>query len=164
MIEDWRLLEWREDAEQRANAADAHLVFADRIVRLLDALEAHESEGWASYAAEQERHADTKARLDEMTREARASRRACENAVRASESKFARHEIDRALRAADAPEDSMATDDDLIRYQGRAEAIEIVRIMLGWTDDDVRGLHLCEGCGVELDADDSRARCEDCDA
>lgn len=40
-------------------------------------------------------------------------------------------EIERALRAADVPEDSMATDEDLIRYEGRAEAVGIVRDMLG---------------------------------
>ena len=71
-IEEWRLSEWREDAEQRASAADAHLVFADRIVRLLDALEECGSEGWASYAAEQERHAETAARSAEAERRASA--------------------------------------------------------------------------------------------
>lgn len=40
-----------------------------------------ESEGWASYAAEQERHAKTRALLGEMTREARLSREATERAV-----------------------------------------------------------------------------------
>lgn len=46
-------------------------------------------------------------------------------------------QIERALREADAPEDSMATDDDLLRYEGRAEAVEIVRDMLqlGGSDD-----------------------------
>lgn len=34
------LKEWREDAEQRAERADSHLVFAARIVRLINALEA----------------------------------------------------------------------------------------------------------------------------
>lgn len=34
------LKEWREDAEQRASRADSHTVFAARIVRLIDALEA----------------------------------------------------------------------------------------------------------------------------
>ena len=41
-----------------------------------------------------------------------------------------RSEVIRALRAADAPEDSMATDDDLLRYEGRAEAVAIMRDML----------------------------------
>lgn len=45
--------------------------------------------------------------------------------------RFSRSEIERALRAADAPEDSMATEDDLIRHEGRAEAVEIFRDMLG---------------------------------
>lgn len=40
-------------------------------------------------------------------------------------------ELDRALRAADVPEDEMATDDDQLRYAGRAEAVEIIRDMLG---------------------------------
>jgi hypothetical protein len=39
-------------------------------------------------------------------------------------------ELDRALREADAPEDSMATEEDLIRYEGRAEAVQIMRDML----------------------------------
>lgn len=69
------------------------------------------------------------ARLESMTREARLSREATENAI---EERISRHELIRALRAADAPEDSMATDDDLLRYTGRAEAVEIVRDMLGW--------------------------------
>jgi hypothetical protein len=86
-----------------------------------------EQEGWAAYAAEQERHTETSRRLEDMTREARLSREATEKAVR---SRFARHEIERALRAADAPEDSMATDDDLLRYEGRTEAVKIVRDML----------------------------------
>lgn len=42
----------------------------------------NEAAGWASYAAEQERHAETQALLDEMTREARLSREATERAVR----------------------------------------------------------------------------------
>lgn len=84
-----------------------------------------EQEGWAAYAAEQERHAETAARLDLMTREARLSREAAEKAGR-----WAKREVERALRAADWPEDSMATEDDLIRYQGRREAVEIVREML----------------------------------
>lgn len=41
-----------------------------------------EQEGWASYAAEQERHAETTARLELMTREARLSRESTEKAVR----------------------------------------------------------------------------------
>jgi hypothetical protein len=39
-------------------------------------------------------------------------------------------EVIRALRAADVPEDSMATDDDQLRYAGRAEAVAIMRDML----------------------------------
>ena len=139
----------------------------------------HEQEGWAAYAAEQERHAETTARLELMTREARLSREATENAVR---TRVSRNEIERALRAADAPEDSMATDDDLIHYQGRAEAVEIVRIMLGWDEQiihrpgcswengptcdcgrDPERLHACVGCGLELDGDDPNDRCEECD-
>lgn len=47
------LKEWREDAERRADAADAHLVFAARIVRLVDALGApcgscHPCTEWAA--------------------------------------------------------------------------------------------------------------------
>lgn len=136
----------------------------DVLIGLADALERGDpldTEGWASYAAEQERHAETQARLDLMTREARLSREATEKAV---QTRVARHEIERALRAADAPEDSMATDEDLIHYQGRAEAVEIVRIMLGWTDDEIGGLHSCVGCGLELDADDQGERCDDCAA
>lgn len=45
-----------------------------------------EQEGWALYAAEQERHAETTARLDLMTREARMSREATEKAVQRLES------------------------------------------------------------------------------
>jgi hypothetical protein len=45
--------------------------------------------------------------------------------------RFSKSEIERALRAADAPEDSMATEDDLIRYEGRREAVEIFRDMIG---------------------------------
>jgi hypothetical protein len=45
--------------------------------------------------------------------------------------RFSLSEIQRALRAADAPEDSMPTEDDLMRYEGRAEAVAIVRDMLG---------------------------------
>lgn len=88
-----------------------------------------ESEAWAAYAAEQERHAETKALLDEMTREARASRRACENAVRAGEAKFARHEIERALRAVDVY-DSVASDEDVIFHDGAMHAVRIIRDML----------------------------------
>lgn len=146
-----------------------------------------EREGWASYAAEQERHAETVRRLEEaehqiddhydaardrlrerdealerlrlMTREAQMSREATEKAMRshaetasaAREHYKARNllaakvdrlevrlsrsvswsEVIRALRAADVPEDSMATDDDLLRYEGRAEAVAIMRDMLG---------------------------------
>ena len=89
-------------AEWRA-ACDGESVFHEtRIVALIDALE-------------------------DMTREARLSREATEKAIG---SRVARHEVERALRAADAPEDSMATDDDLIRYEGRAEAVAIMRDML----------------------------------
>ena len=42
-------------------------------------------------------------------------------------------EIERALREADVPEDAMATDEDLLRYVGRAEAVAIMRDMLGLT-------------------------------
>jgi hypothetical protein len=41
-----------------------------------------EQEGWAACAAEQERHAETTARLELMTREARLSRESTEKAVR----------------------------------------------------------------------------------
>jgi hypothetical protein len=101
-----KLAEWLEDAELRANRADSHLVFANRIIALIGALE-------------------------DMTREARLSREATERAVR---SRIARHELERAFRAADAPEDSMATCDDLLRYQGRAEAVQIMRDMLELDD------------------------------
>lgn len=52
-----KLAEWREDAELRANRADSHLVFANRIIALIGTLE-------------------------DMTREARLSREATERAVR----------------------------------------------------------------------------------
>lgn len=123
----------------------------------------NEQEGWAAYAAEQERHAETRARLDLMTREARLSREAAERAVR---TRVSTHEIERALRAAGPPEDSMTKSDPLVvvHYEGRAEAVEIVRIMLGWTDDLAASrLHACIGCGLELDADDRNDRCEDCE-
>lgn len=47
------LKEWREDAMQRASRADSHLVFASRIVALIDALEApcgscHPCSHWAA--------------------------------------------------------------------------------------------------------------------
>jgi hypothetical protein len=113
-------------------------------------LERHESEGWASYAAEQERHAETARRLDDMTREARLSREATGKAVA---SRISRSEIERALRAADAPEDSMATDDDLIRHEGHAEAVAIMRDMLGLVGDVCRapgydGTHVAVGAGA----------------
>jgi len=44
---------------------------------------------------------------------------------------FSRSEIERALRAADAPEDSVATDEDLLIHIGRHEAVAIFRDMLG---------------------------------
>jgi hypothetical protein len=42
---------WREDAEERAHRADSHLVFAARIVRLIEALQApcgscHPCDNW----------------------------------------------------------------------------------------------------------------------
>jgi hypothetical protein len=58
--------------------------------------------------------------------------------------RISRSEVERALRAADAPEDSMATDDDLLRYEGRAEAVAIMRDMMGWTEwhwDPARAEH-----------------------
>lgn len=56
--------------------------------------------------------------------------------------RYSRSEIERALRAADYPEDSMGTDEDHVRYAGRAEAVEIVRDMLGMDDhdDDLPGM------------------------
>jgi hypothetical protein len=41
-----------------------------------------------------------------------------------------RREIERALREADCTEDSMATDEDITRYEGRREAVQIMRDML----------------------------------
>lgn len=132
----------------------------------------NESEGWSHYAAEQERHAETRARLDLMTREARLSREATEKAVG---SRVARHEVERAFRAAAAPEDSMATDDDLLRYEGRAEAVAIMRDMLGLVGDVCRapgyngqhvavgagavgaGPYVCHGCGGTFMPDGSDA-------
>lgn len=160
---------WRADAEAtiEANADGAQVWAAGRIVALLDALDQRHGEGWASYAAEQERHTETTARLELMTREARLSREATENAVR---SRVARHEIERAFRAADAPEDSMATEDDLLRYEGRAEAVAIMRDMLGLVGNVCRapgyngqhvavgagavgsGPYVCHGCGGVFDA------------
>lgn len=110
----------------------------------------HEQEGWASYAAEQERHAETSRRLEMMTREAHLSREATEKAVR---SRIAQHELERALRAADVPEDSMATEDDLLRYEGRAEAVAIIRDMLGVVGQVCRapgynGRHVAVGAGA----------------
>jgi hypothetical protein len=101
------LAEWRENAERMQTLNWQGEPVADlRIISLIDALQ-------------------------DMTREAQLSREATEKTVR---SRFARHEIERALRAADVPEDSMATDDDLLRYEGRAEAVEIVRDMLELDD------------------------------
>lgn len=48
--------------------------------------------------------------------------------------RYSRSEIERALRAADYPEDSMGTAEDHLRYEGRAEAIQIFRDMLGMDD------------------------------
>ena len=95
------------------------------------------SEGWASYAAEQERHAETVRRLEEAERQiddhydaARDRLRERDEALAKLSRSVSRSEVIRALRAADAPEDSMATDDDLLRYEGRAEAVAIMRDML----------------------------------
>jgi hypothetical protein len=60
---------------------------------------------------------------------------AVEQAEQRLASRF-RSEIERALREADAPEDAMATDDDLLCYEGRAEAVEIFRDMLAAALDD----------------------------
>lgn len=88
-------------------------------------------DGWASYAAEQERHAETTAARDAHFE----ARNHLAEKVDWLEAKLSRSvswsEVIRALRAADVPEDSMATDDDLIRYEGRAEAVAIMRDMLG---------------------------------
>lgn len=96
-----------------------------------------EREGWASYAAEQERHAETVRRLEEAERQiddhydaARDRLRERDEALAKLSRSVSRSEVIRALRAADAPEDSMATDDDLLRYEGRAEAVAIMRDML----------------------------------
>lgn len=92
----WFKSEGRRDAMiQRDIAPTLERILADR-------LSAHESEGWASYAAEQERHAETmsarnahfearnkmavkvehlEASLADMTREARLSRESTEKAV-----------------------------------------------------------------------------------
>ena len=109
--------------------------------------ERKESEGWASYAAEQERHAETarardahfearnklaekidhlESRLAEMTREARLSREAAEKAVR---SRDARHEIERALRAVSLYDD-VASDEDVLFHDGAAHAVRVIREML----------------------------------
>ena len=61
-------------------------------------------------------------------REAAAANR---GRAEAREERFSRSEIERALREADVPEDSMATDDDTPYYEGRAEAVAIFRDMLG---------------------------------
>lgn len=96
------------------------------------------SEGWASYAAEQERHAETTLKLEEAERQIDDHYDAARDRLRERDEALAKlsrsiswSEVDRALRSADAPEDSMATDDDLIRYEGRAEAVAIMRDMLG---------------------------------
>lgn len=123
---------WRADAEAtiEANADGAQVWAAGKIVALLDALDQRHGEGWASYAAEQERHAETAARLELMTSEARLSREATEKAVRASEAKFARHEIERALRAVDVY-DSVASDEDVIFHDGAMHAVRTIREVLG---------------------------------
>lgn len=86
-----------------------------------------EAEGWASYAAEQERHAETAARLELMTREARLSREAAERAVA---SRYGRHDIERALRAVDVYDD-VASDEDVIFHDGAMHAVRVIRDMLG---------------------------------
>jgi hypothetical protein len=89
------------------------------------------AEGWGAYAAEQERHAETAAARDAHFE----ARNRLAQKVDHLEARLARSvrwdEVIRALRAADVPEDSMATDDDQIRYEGRAEAVAIMRDMLG---------------------------------
>lgn len=143
MLSPETLAEWRSNASEMRNLNWRNEPVVDqRILSLIDALEA-------------------------MTREARLSRESAEKAVR---SRVARHEIERALRAADAPEDSMATEDDLLRYEGRAEAVSIVRDMLGASRDacpapGYNGVHVgvgagavgggpyvCHGCGGIFDA------------
>jgi len=108
-----------------------------------------ESEGWASYAAEQERHAETRARLALMTREARLSREATEKAVA---SRIARHEIERALRAVDIYDD-VASDEDVIFHDGAMHAVRIIRDMLGLVEDTCwapgyNGTHVAVGAGA----------------
>lgn len=89
------------------------------------------SEGWAAYAGEQERHGETAiARDAHFEARNRLAQKVDHLEARLSRS-VSWSEVIRALRAADAPEDSMATDDDLIRYEGRAEAVAIMRDMLG---------------------------------
>lgn len=65
---------------------------------------------------------------------------------------YSLNEIQRALRAADWPEDSMATEEDLLRYEGRREAVEIVKDMLELPECESCGRGLapgweCSGCG-----------------
>jgi hypothetical protein len=50
--------------------------------------------------------------------------------------RFSRSEIERALREAQSPEDSMATAEDVLRHAGRDEAVEIFRDMLFGDADD----------------------------
>lgn len=90
---------------------------------------AREREGWASYAAEQERHAETTRKLNEMDREREAQLRARRAAERAVEARFARHEIDRALRAV-VVYDSVASDEDVIFHDGAMYAVRTIREML----------------------------------
>lgn len=96
-----KLNEWREDAEQRACRADSHLVFANRIIALIGMLE-------------------------DMTREARLSREAAERAVA---SRIARHELERAFLAVSTYDD-VASDEDVLFYDGAAHAIRVIREML----------------------------------
>lgn len=76
-----------------------------------------------------------------------------------------RSELERALRAADAPEDSMATEDDLIRYEGRAEAVAIMRDMLGSSVPCVAGWHgpwsegVCVDCGAPRESNKAYSQC-----
>jgi hypothetical protein len=66
---------------------------------------------------------------------------------------FSLSEVQRALRAADWPEDAMATQEDLVRYEGRREAVEIMRDMLGAADSvcwapGYNGRHAAVGAGA----------------
>ena len=119
-----QLAEWRAGAE-RDQRSGFGLGWPSVVLRLVDALE-------------------------DMTREAHLSREATEKAVR---TRIARHELERAFRAADAPEDSMATEGDVLRWEGRAEAVAIMRDMLGLVGEVCRapgynGVHVAVGAGA----------------